>query len=168
MLRICLGTEYPRIIEDCCAALVLSMPECRPRLAPLAGIQAVHVQVNGKRWLHAFPQHGPGRKHERTIVLEDWQQEIVDRHPDEFVRGLIHSDGCRTTNRFPTRLPSGRVAEYAYARYFFSNLSEDIRALFCAACEALDVRWTLSNPRNVSVAHRASVARLDAIGCAKA
>ncbi|MDP8968042.1 MAG: helix-turn-helix domain-containing protein [Actinomycetota bacterium] len=167
MLRICLGTEYPRIIEDCCAALVLSMPECRPRFAPLAGIQAVHVQVNGKRWLHAFPQHGPGRKHERRIALEDWQQEIVDRHPDEFVRGLIHSDGCRTTNRFRTRLPSGRVAEYAYGRYFFSNLSEDIRGLFCTACDALDVRWTLSNPRNVSVAHRASVARLDAIGCAK-
>ncbi len=97
----------------------------------------------------------------------DWQQEIVDRHPDEFVRGLIHSDGCRTTNRFTTKLPSGRVAEYAYTRYFFSNLSADIRGLFCAACEALDVRWTLSNPRNVSVAHKASAARLDAIGCAK-
>lgn len=167
MLRICLGTEYPGIIDDCCAALVLSMPLCRPRLAPLAGIQAVHVQVNGKLWLHAFPQHGPGRKHERKIALEDWQQQIVDRYPDEFVRGLIHSDGCRTTNRFRTALPSGRVAEYAYVRYFFSNLSEDIRGLFCAACEALEVRWTLSNPRNVSVAHRPSVARLDAIGCAK-
>jgi len=74
---------------------------------------------------------------------------------------------CRTTNRFRTTLPSGRVAEYAYARYFFSNLSADIRGLFCDACDALGVRWTLSNPRNVSVAHRASVARLDAIGCGK-
>ncbi len=59
------------------------------------------------------------------------------------------------------------MAEYAYVRYFFSNLSEDIRSLFCAACEALEVRWTLSNSRNVSVAERTSVARLDAIGCAK-
>ena len=25
-----------------------------------------------------FPQHGPGKKHERAIVLESWQQEIVD------------------------------------------------------------------------------------------
>lgn len=167
MLRICLGTEYPGIIEDCSTALVLSMPHCRPRLAALKESRAVHVQVNGKRWLHAFPQHGPGPKHERAIALVDWQQAIVDAHPDGFIRGLIHSDGCRTTNRFTTKLPSGRVAEYAYARYFFSNLSEDIRGLFCAACEALDVRWTLSNPRNVSVAHRASVARLDAIGCGK-
>lgn len=84
-----------------------------------------------------------------------------------FVRGLIHSDGCRTINRFRTTLPSGRVAEYAYARYFFSNLSADIRGLFCSTCDALGVRWTLSNPRNVSVSHRKSVAVLDAIGCAK-
>jgi hypothetical protein len=31
----------------------------------------------------------------------------------------------------------------------------------------LGVRWTLSNPRNVSVAHRTSVAKLDALGGAK-
>ena len=117
--------------------------------------------------LNAFPQHGKGKKHERAIVLEPWQREIVSRHPDEFVRGLIHSDGCRTTNRFKTTLPSGRVAEYAYPRYFFSNLSGDIRGLFCAACDALGVRWTLSNPRNVSIAHRKSVALLDELGCGK-
>ena len=127
----------------------------------------MQVQACNKLWLHAFPQHGPGRKHERTIALEDWQQAIVDRHPHEFVRGLIHSDGCRTTNCFPDEAAERARRRVAYARYVFSNLSEDIRALFCAACDALDVRWTLSNPRNVSVAHRVSVARLDAIGCAK-
>ena len=46
----------------------------------------------------------------------------------EFVRGLIHSDGCRSVNRFKTKLPSGRVAEYAYPRWFFSKRSEAIRA----------------------------------------
>jgi len=63
--------------------------------------------------------------------------------------------------------PSGRVAEYAYPRYFFPNLSADIRGLFCATCDQLGVRWTLPNPRNASVEHRNSVAVLDAIGCAK-
>lgn len=167
VLRVALDLEYAHIVEDCRAAMVLSMPQCRPSIAPYRDAHAIRVQACNKLWLHAFPQHGRGRKHERTIALVDWQQEIVERYPDEFVRGLIHSDGCRTTNRFKTKLPSGRVAEYAYARYFFSNLSEDIRDLFCAACDALDVRWTQSNPRNISVAHRASVARLDAIGCAK-
>lgn len=66
-------------------------------------------------------------------------------------------------NRFRTKLPSGRVAEYAYPRYFFSNLSADIRGLFCEACDALGVRWTLSNPRNVSVSHRDSVAILEEV-----
>jgi len=85
-------------------------------------------------------------------VLEPWQQGIVDRHTGEFIRGLIHSDGCRTTNRFTTRLPSGRVAEYAYGRYFFSNLSADIRGLFCLACDLLGVHWTQSNPRKLGLA----------------
>ena len=104
---------------------------------------------------------GPGRKHERPIVLAPWQRAIVDDHPWPFVRGLIHSDGCRTVNRFKTRLPSGRVAEYAYPRYFFSNLSADIRGLFCASCDRLGLRWTQSNPRNISISHRTSVALLD-------
>ncbi|MFI9836970.1 helix-turn-helix domain-containing protein [Nonomuraea sp. NPDC051941] len=56
---------------------------------------------------HLFPQHGPGKKHERPIVLEPWQREIVSAHPGRFVRGLIHSDGWRGTNRVRRVLPSG-------------------------------------------------------------
>lgn len=104
---------------------------------------------------------GPGRKHERAIVLAPWQRDIVERHPWQFVRGLIHSDGCRTMNRFKTKLPSGRVAEYAYPRYFFSNLPADIRDLFCESCDQLGLRWSQSNHRNISISHRASVALLD-------
>ena len=107
------------------------------------------------------PRSGAGPKHERPIVLAEWQRAIVDAHPREFFRDLIHSDGCRTVNRFKTTLPSGRVAEYEYPRYFFSNLSADIRALFCEYCERLGVRWTQSNHRNISISHRRSVALLD-------
>jgi len=112
-------------------------------------------------WPEALPQHGPGRKHHRLIALEAWQQDIVDREPWGFLRGLLHSDGCRTVNRFKTTLPSGRVAEYEYMRWFFSNLSEDILGLFCATCDRLGLRWTRSNHRNVSVSHRHSTALLD-------
>ena len=128
---------------------------------------SVALCASASLWLVAFPRHGRGRKHTRPIELADWQLELTARHPKALVRGLIHSDGCRTINRFRTTLPSGRIAEYAYPRYFFSNLSADIRGLFCATCDALGVRWTLSNPRNVSVAHRKSVAVLDTLGCAK-
>ena len=55
------------------------------------------------------------------------------------------------------------MAEYAYPRWFFSNRSDDIRGLFCEYCERLGIRWTQSNPRNISIAHRDSVAKLEAI-----
>jgi hypothetical protein len=47
------------------------------------------------------------------------------------IRGLIHSDGSGVINRFETLLPSGRVAQYAYPRCFFTNYSADIRRIFC-------------------------------------
>jgi hypothetical protein len=109
----------------------------------------------------AFPQHGPGRKHLRSIVLAEWQLELTEKHPGSLIRGLIHSDGCRVVNRFRTKLPSGRVAEYSYVRYFFSNHSADIRQIFIDHCALLGVRVTQSNHRNLTVAHRNSVAILE-------
>jgi hypothetical protein len=75
----------------------------------------------------AFPQHGAGRKHERSIELAGWQEELTRACPQQLIRGLLQSDGCRCINRFQTTLPSGRVAQYAYPRYFFTNYSTDIR-----------------------------------------
>jgi hypothetical protein len=161
-LRVVLDGLYPGVIEDCVMAITLSLrDEVNVHVRPRKIDRGVIVETAYKRWPEVFPQHGPGRKHNRPIVLADCQREIVDRRPQAFLRGLIHSDGCRTTNRFKTRLPSGRVAEYSYPRYFFSNRSADIRGLFCQSCDRLGIRWTQSNPRNISVSHRDSVALLD-------
>jgi len=111
-------------------------------------------------WTLAFPQHGAGKKHERAIALVGWQQHLVDRFPKQFLRGLIHSDGSRVVNRFQLKLASGS-REYAYPRYFFTNLSADIQRLFCESCERLGIRWTRSSYKNISVADRRSVALLD-------
>jgi hypothetical protein len=157
---VALDAAYPEIIDECWVAMALTLPGCRP-VKQKMHYECVRVVSGSVRWPEVFPQHGPGRKHDRPIVLEPWQREIVDAFPREFLRGLIHSDGCRTVNRFKTKLPSGRVAEYAYPRYFFSNLSSDIRGLFCEYCERLGIRWTQSNHRNISVSHRRSVAALD-------
>lgn len=117
------------------------------------------LESGWKQWPEMFPQHGPGReKHTRRITLAGWQRALVEEHPKEFLRGLVHSDGCRVMNRFTVDPPSGWRAEYAYPRYFFSNLSADIRGLFCEYCARVDVRWTRSNQRNISVSHRGSVA----------
>jgi hypothetical protein len=59
-------------------------------------------QSNAATTICLFPQHGPGRKHERPIVLAGWQQSITRRHPKQLIRGLIDSDGCRSgTSRSP-------------------------------------------------------------------
>jgi hypothetical protein len=160
-LVITCDTAYPTLIEACRASVAATQLARRVRTQPDPDRRCVRVIADSKRWPEAFPQHGPGRKHERKIELADWQREIVDRFPREFLRGLLHSDGCRTVNRFTTTLPSGRVAEYAYPRWFFSNRSVDIRGLFCEYCERLGIRWTQSNPRNISISHRASVALVD-------
>lgn len=119
------------------------------------------LQSTGIDWSSLFPQHGPGKKHERRIELVDWQSLITREYTREFIRGLIHSDGSRCINRFSVKLPSGRVGRYAYPRYFFTNYSADIRGIFCEHCDLLGIRWTQSNPRNLSVSHRDSVALLD-------
>jgi hypothetical protein len=53
------------------------------------------------------------------------------------------------------------VARYAYTRYFFSNLSSDIRQIFIDHCKLLGIRVTQSNHRNLTVSHRDSVAILE-------
>jgi hypothetical protein len=160
-LVVTLDNDYPEIIEEAWAAMVLA--SCGRHVAVRRHPHHDYSIVSSyaRHWLDAFPQYGRGKKHNRRITLADWQRQIVDEFPEQFLRGLIHSDGCRVINRFKTKLPSGKVAEYAYPRYFFSNLSADIRGLFCEYCERLGVRWTQSNHRNISVSHRKSVAILD-------
>ena len=156
-LTIAIDAAHPRIIGECVTAIAAIVPGARPRLQPQKNSRCVWIVKYSKRWPCLFPQHGPGRKHERPIVLRSWQHALVARDPEWFLRGLIHSDGCRFTN--PVR--HGEKL-YEYPRYNFSNASADIRKLFCDACDLLGIEWRVMNARNISVARRASVARLDA------
>lgn len=102
-------------------------------------------------------KHGPGRKHERKIELTEWQQAIVDREPQQLIRGLIQSDGCRVMNRV---VVDGK--EYAYPRSFFAQVSKDIQGIFCRALEEVGIEYSFSTRgRDVTIARRESVARLD-------
>jgi len=103
-----------------------------------------------------FPQHGPGRKHERRIVMTRWQRDITAAHPRELLRGLIHSDGCR----FVANQRVGRKT-YRYTRYSFSNRSEDIKAIFCEHLDLLGIRWTRPNRCDIAIDRRSEVAKLD-------
>lgn len=161
---ICLSLDvaYPGLIREATEALAVTFPGSRAHRYDHRAARGVAIlQLSGGALRVAFPQHGPGRKHLRRIELADWQAELTARHPRALLRGLIHSDGCRCVNRFKTRLPSGRLAEYEYVRYFFSNLSADIRRIFCRHCDLVGVHWTQPSHRNISVSKRASVALLD-------
>jgi hypothetical protein len=159
-IRWTLDRKYPGIADECRDAITAATG-VRSSLYDRPDGGLLIVQASGRFWLEFFPQHGPGKKHERPIYLAPWQQEITARHVRPFLRGLIHSDGSRCMNRFAVQLPSGRVGRYAYPRYFFTNYSEDILGIFCDHCELLGIRWTRSNRRNISVSHRDSVAILD-------
>ncbi|HET8537184.1 MAG TPA: hypothetical protein VFL73_08400 [Solirubrobacteraceae bacterium] len=160
-ISITLGSKYPGIVDECVSALERLVEGLRVHAWHDPHAARVNVRATYAHRTDVLPQHGPGRKHERSIVLREWQRILLDRAPEQFLRGLIHSDGCRTTNTFSTKLPSGRIATYSYPRYFFSNESADIRTIFCEYCDRLELRWTQSNRRNISIAHRDSVARLD-------
>ena len=48
-----------------------------------------------------------------------------------------------------------------YPRYFFTQVSDDIRRLFCDTCARLGIEYTRNDWRNVSIARARSVALLD-------
>ena len=159
-LRIFLDAKYPGIIEEVAAAMRAVRP--RSKVGRLArsgnlggssgGTSHYEVSSYSRAWPCLIPQHGPGPKHQRPIVLAQWQERLVERDPRPLLRGLIHSDGCRFIN-------SGR-GNWTQPRYSFANLSEGILDIFCRACEAADLRYTRC-PRTVYVSLKADVARMD-------
>ncbi|MEW2705921.1 transcriptional regulator [Streptomyces koyangensis] len=163
VLRIACADAWPGLIDACADAMGKALPNSVWR-TQCPG--CVAVSSSSKHWRCLFPQHGPGKKHERPIILEPWQRQLVDAHPWEFVRGLFHSDGCRFTNWTERTLASGERRRYEYTRYFFTNRSDDIRRLYSDTLDALGVEWGVlrhsGRELNISVARKPSVALMDA------
>jgi transcriptional regulator with XRE-family HTH domain len=113
-LRIYNDERYKSISREILDAMRTTVPAGRIRAHTAASGGADVLSVRHPAIPRAFPQHGPGRKHLRAIELTDWQLELTRAHPGALIRGLIHSDGCRSINAFRTKLPSGRVAEYSH------------------------------------------------------
>ena len=159
-LRIACDATQVRIIDDVTRCVVRVRPGSR--VFHLRRPGCVMVTAHWKHWPCLFPQHGPGRKHERPIVLDDWQRAVVEQHPGPFLRGLFHSDGSRVRN-WATRPVAGELKRYDYPRWQFVNVSGDIRELCCWALDLVDVPWRQSRWNCISVSRREAVARLDAL-----
>jgi hypothetical protein len=157
-LQVACCDDWPGLIDAAEVAMSAVMPSSSVFRVPRQGCTSVNSW--SKHWPCLFPQHGPGRKHERRIALEARQRRIVEAFPGQFARGLFHSDGYRGLNRIRRELRSGD-RWYAYPRYLFVNESADIRALCGEVLETLGVSWRYSKPNTISVARREAVARLD-------
>ncbi|KWT57428.1 hypothetical protein ADL21_34710 [Streptomyces albus subsp. albus] len=163
VLRIACAEAWPGLIDACRTAIART--EAANSVCLVGKQGCVMVSSYSRHWTCLFPQHGPGKKHERAIALEAWQREIVGAHPWEFLRGLFHSDGCRVIN-WATRVVGGVRRRYEYPRYFFTNTSADILRICTDTLDAVGVAWKQARhsrrAQNVSVARRASVALMDA------
>jgi hypothetical protein len=161
-LRVALDTRYSGIISECVRAIEQLVVGKRLTAGKVACLGCTEVNSYWKHWPCVFPQHGAGPKHLRTILLAQWQQEVVDARPQLLLRGLIHSDGWRGLNRVRRRWRTGS-ATYAYAQYQFTNYSEGIRGIFCSACDALGVSWRQMNWHTIAISRRGDVAKLDSV-----
>lgn len=130
-LRLFLDAKYPDIIDAAERLIRMTLPGNRVgRLSAEEGRMVV-VWGYSSHLSCLFPQHGEGKKHERQIMLEPWQQGLVDTARWAFLRGCIRSDGCHFVNR------TGR---YEYLSYEFANRSADILDLFDATCRSVGLR----------------------------
>jgi hypothetical protein len=157
-LRIACADAWPGLIQECARAMTAVRPLSKVNTQRHPG--CTEVFSYSRHWPCLFPQHGPGRKHQRKIELQSWQRAIVADYPGCFARGLFHSDGYRGINRVRARLADGDHW-YEYPRYLFGNESGDILRLCGEALDRLGVAWRYSRRNSISVARREAVARLD-------
>jgi hypothetical protein len=147
-IRLMLDTKYPIVVEEAAELLRRVVPRSKIGRQYQHQGRMVTLHAYFKHWTCLLPQHGPGKKHDRPILLEPWQREHVERAPWSFLRGCIRSDGCVFINR------TGR---YEYESYDFSNLSRDILMLFASVCAHVGVECRVY-ARRVRVYRRDSVA----------
>lgn len=156
-LRIFMDLLHMNVAERCREAIRDVLGGAHVAFATPRKDRLLVVSSYSRAWPCLLPQCGPGRKQDRRIELAAWQDALVAQAPEQLVRGLLHSDGWRGTNRVRT---NGK--QYAYPRYQFSQVSLDIQRIFTDGLDALGVNWRQMGPRNISVARRGDVARLDA------
>jgi Homeodomain-like domain len=150
-LRISLDSRHTFILSEIDGLLRRCFPGHK------VGRTAAHEGRCSIPWVYSshlpclFPQHGLGKKHERLIRLEPWQEVLVTASPWRFLRGCIWTDGCSFINR---------TGPYEYLSYDFANLSQGILDLFAHASDLVGVEYRRYE-RSIRIYRRASVALME-------
>lgn len=90
----------------------------------------IDLSVYNKNLPMIFPQIGIGKKHNRPIILSDWQIELIDWC--ELMKGLFHSDGTYYISN---------GLDY----YQFKNSSKHILEIFKMCCDKNEIKYTFGN-----------------------
>jgi hypothetical protein len=147
-LRLMLDAKYAVVVEEAADLIARIVPWNKVgRQYPHDG-RMVTLHSYHRHWACLFPQHGPGKKHDRPIRLEPWQKKLVAHAPFALLRGLIRSDGCVFVNR---------TGKYEYESYEFANLSRGILELFAETCAFVGLQCRVYKS-SVRINRRASVA----------
>jgi hypothetical protein len=149
-LRIFLDAAYPGIIDETLALLRRCFPHNPVDRVTKDGGCCFVVSVYSSHLPCLFPQAGPGKKHQRSIVLEPWQLAAVAAAPWRFLKGCIRTDGCAFINR---------TGKYEYLSYSFDNRSADILRLFEAVADSLGLQPRRTS-RQVRINRRTAVAQM--------
>jgi hypothetical protein len=125
-LRIALDIKYEKLNEEVIIELKKLFPNNKVNYVRVGETNGCVISLYSTNLLKLFPQHDIGKKHERPIVLEDWQRDIVDEYNVEFLKGLIYTDG--------SFYYSGK---YEYCN--FTNKSMDIMNLCSESMSKLNI-----------------------------
>ena len=133
-LRIFLDAKYMTIIDEVEQNLRILFPKNKinqQKLYHKGKLSSITVYLYSNNLPLLFPQHGVGKKHQRLIKLELWQEKIMV--PEKLLRGLFHSDGCyynQTVNN-----------KYTYSYYDFANFSMDILNIWKKYADELKISY---------------------------
>lgn len=86
-LRIVCCDAYPDLMDECEMTMMEVLPNVVGRVKREG---CTEIMSYSTHWPCMFPQHAPGRKHERSIVLAEW-------HNGSWTASRRHSsEGCST------------------------------------------------------------------------
>ena len=150
---------WPGLIDAARSAMAVPMPTSSVFRVQRAGCTKVKI-LSHEHWPCLFPQHGPGRKHERRIELAPWQEQIIGSVSRPFCPGTVPFR--RLPGDEPGRRPLAGGDRWSNTRGTSSPTNQRTSSDYVGTLSISSGSAGECSRRNaLSVARREAVARLD-------
>ena len=70
------------ILNEISKSISIILPDNKVSINRHGSDNCSEIYVYSKNLIQLFPQHDTGKKHERQIILKDWQKEVLDKKLD--------------------------------------------------------------------------------------